>query len=122
MMAMGGPLLANDSCGEQKRRWTEGGVERVETFRFPCPYNWHYKFHHTVDDRNNLHHALLSIDHTITTTHWETLTEVNAFLANRFFCRPDPVTTLQQFCHKLAWELIKNKWLAREESAYGGSK
>jgi hypothetical protein len=22
MMAMGGPLLANDSCGEQKRRWT----------------------------------------------------------------------------------------------------
>jgi hypothetical protein len=32
MMATGGPLLANDSCGEQKRRWTEGGVERVGTF------------------------------------------------------------------------------------------
>ena len=32
MMAMGGPLLANDSCGEQKRRWTEGGVERAGTF------------------------------------------------------------------------------------------
>jgi hypothetical protein len=27
MMATGGPLLANDSCGEQKWRWTEGGVE-----------------------------------------------------------------------------------------------
>ena len=32
MMATGGPLLANDSCGEQKLRWTEGGVERVGTF------------------------------------------------------------------------------------------
>jgi hypothetical protein len=35
MMATGGPLLANDSCGEQKRRWTEGGVERV--FFSPVP-------------------------------------------------------------------------------------
>ena len=32
MMATGGPLLANDSCGEQKWRWTEEGVERVGTF------------------------------------------------------------------------------------------
>ena len=23
----GGPLLANESCGELKRRWMEGGVE-----------------------------------------------------------------------------------------------
>ena len=42
-------------------------------------------------------------------------TEVNEFLAYRFFCRPDPVPTLQQFRHKLAWELIKNKWLAKED-------
>ncbi len=122
MMAMGGPLLANDSCGEQKQRWTEGGVERVGTFQLTCPYDWHYKFRHAVDDHNNLHHALPLIQHTITTTHWEmcvfsfvlAVTEVNAFLAYRFFCRPDPVPTLQQFCHKLAWEQIKNKWLARE--------
>ena len=123
MMATGGPLLANDSCGEQKRRWTEGGVERVGTFRFPCPYDWHYKFRHAVDDHNNLRHALPSIEHTITTTRWEmrvfsfviVVTEVNAFLAYRFFSRPNPVPTLQQFRHKLAWELIKNKWLARED-------
>ena len=122
MMAMGGPLLANDSCGEQKRRWTEGGVERAGTFRFPCPYDWHYKFRHAVDDHNNLRHALPSIEHTITTTRWEmrvfsfvlAVTEVNAFLAYRFFCRPDPVPTLQKFRHKLAWQLIKNKWLATE--------
>jgi hypothetical protein len=29
MVATGGPLLANESCGEQKRRWTEGGVKSV---------------------------------------------------------------------------------------------
>jgi hypothetical protein len=32
IMATVGPLLANDSCGEQKWRWTEEGVERVGTF------------------------------------------------------------------------------------------
>ncbi len=32
MMAMEGPLIANKSCGEQKWRWTEGGVESVQTF------------------------------------------------------------------------------------------
>ncbi len=32
MMATGGLLLANDTCAEQKRRWAEGGVERVEYF------------------------------------------------------------------------------------------
>jgi hypothetical protein len=32
MMTMGGSLLANKSCGEQKRRWTEGGAESVQTF------------------------------------------------------------------------------------------
>ena len=89
MMAMGGPLLANESCGEQKWKWTEGGVERVQTFRFPCPYNSHYKFRHAVDNHNNLHHALPLIEHTITTNRWEicvflfvlAVTEVNAYLA-----------------------------------------
>jgi len=123
MMATGGPLLANESCKEQKRRWVEGGVDTAGTFQFPCPYDWHYKYRHAVDDHNNLRHALPSIEHTITTTRWEmrvfsfvlAVTEVNAYLAYRFFCRPDPVPTLQQFRHKLAWELIKNKWLSKEE-------
>ncbi len=32
MMATGGPLLANESCGEQKQRWTEGGLRRFGRF------------------------------------------------------------------------------------------
>ena len=43
------------------------------------------------------------------------VTEVNAYLVYQFICHPDPVPTLQQFRLKLAWELIKNKWLARED-------
>jgi hypothetical protein len=69
MMATGGPLIVNDSCKEQKRKWIEGGVETAGTFQFPCPYDWHYKYHHAVDDHNNLRHALPSIEHTITMTH-----------------------------------------------------
>jgi len=53
MMATGRPLLANDCCGEQKQRWTEGGGKRVGTFRFPCLYDWHYKYRHAVDDRGS---------------------------------------------------------------------
>ncbi len=122
-MATRGPLLANDSCGEQKWRWLEGGVEVAQRFWFPCPYKWHYKYCHAVDDHNNLWHAVPLIEATITTTHWEirvfsfilVVTEVNAYLAYQFFCHPNPVPTLQQFHHKLAWELIKNKWLATED-------
>ncbi len=88
MMAMGGPLLANESCGEQKRGWMEGGVEVARRFRFPCPYGWHYKYRHAVDNNNNLRHALPSVEATITTTHWEirvfsfvlAVTKVNAYL------------------------------------------
>ena len=123
MMATGGPLVVTDECKPQKRYWTEGGLERVKDTQLPLPYDWHYKYRHAVDDHNNLRHALPSIEHTITTTCWEmrvfsfvlAVTEVNAFLAYRFFCRPDPVPTLQQFCHKLGWQLIKNKWLAKED-------
>jgi hypothetical protein len=32
MMAMGGLLLANESCEEQKQRWMEGRVEVAQRF------------------------------------------------------------------------------------------
>jgi hypothetical protein len=125
MMATGGPLISNDSCKMQRRTWTEAGLNIVKSFQFPLPYDWHYKYRHAVDDHNNLRHSLPSIEHTITTTRWEmrvfsfvlAVSEVNAFLAYRFFCRPDSVPTLQQFRHKLAWQLIKNRFLIQEESA-----
>jgi hypothetical protein len=106
-----GPLLANDSCGEQKRRWTEGGVERVGTFWFPCPYNWHYKFRHAVDDHNNLRHALPSIEHTITTTRWEmrvfsfvlTVTEKVNMRSLHIDCFAIPILCLPSSSFAISW-------------------
>jgi hypothetical protein len=117
MMATGGPLISNDQCKMLTQMLTEDGVQCGKSFQFPLPYHWHYKYY--------LHHLLPSIEHTITTTRWEirvfsfvlAVSEVNAFLIYRFFCHPDPVPTLQQFQHKLAWQLTKNSFLDQEETA-----
>jgi hypothetical protein len=39
LMATGGPLIPNDSCKMQKRKWTEGGVKMMRMFQFPLPYD-----------------------------------------------------------------------------------
>ena len=123
MMATGGPLIVNESCEEQKRWYKEDGVEVVRTFQFPLPYDWHYKYRHAIDDHNNLRHSLPSVEGTIITTRWElrvfsfflAVCEVNAFLTYRFFCKPTVVPTLQEFRHKLAWQLIKNSWIMNQD-------
>jgi hypothetical protein len=61
MMATGGPLISNDSCKMQKWKWIKGGVKMMRTFQFPLPYDWHYKYYHSVDNHNNLRHSMLSI-------------------------------------------------------------
>jgi len=58
MMAMGGPLAAHDTCKEALRKWTEGGIEVVCRFRYACPFDWHFRYRHAVDNHNNLRHAL----------------------------------------------------------------
>ena len=123
MMATGGPLIANETCKDQKRRFVENGVEVSRTFKFPLPYDWHYKYRHAIDDHNNLRHSLPSIEGTIITTRWElrvfsfllAISEVNAFLTYRFFCKPETIPTLQEFRHKLAWQLIKNRWVTEQD-------
>ena len=54
MMAMGGPLLPNESCGELKWVWMEDGIQCLCRYMFPSLYDWHCKFHHAIDDHNNL--------------------------------------------------------------------
>jgi hypothetical protein len=122
MMAMGGPLIANESCKPQRWRFTEDGVEVLRTFQFPLPYDSHYKYRHAVNNHNNLHHSLPLVEGTIMTISWEmhvfsfllAVSEVNAFLRYRFFCKSDSVPTLQEFCRKLAWQLIKNRWIMEQ--------
>ncbi len=128
MMATGGPLLATQHCQEVKRKWTKRGVVESRSFRYPCPIDWHYKFRHAIDVHNNLCHSLLLIKDTWRTTCWEirvfafiiVISEVNAFLAVRFFCFANGtfpgMPTLCKFRLKLAWQLIQNRWLQEEDT------
>jgi hypothetical protein len=123
MMGTGGPLITNKTCKDQRQRFVKDRVEVSRTFQFPLPYDWHYKYRHAVNDHNNLRHSLPSIEGTIMTTRWElcvfsfllAISEVNAFLTYRFFCKPDKIPTLQEFRHKLAWQHIKNRWVTEQD-------
>ena len=126
MMATGGPLAALDSCRMAKRRWREGGVDCSRTFQYACPFDWHSRYRHAVDDHNNLRHALPSIEDSWVTQRWETrvfsfivaICEVNAFLCLRYFTFGKGAIagcpTLLKFRRRLAWEMIQNSWIATE--------
>jgi hypothetical protein len=62
MMATGGQLAALNSCKMTRRRWRDGGVDVSHTFQYTCPFDWHFRYRHAVDDHNNLRHALPSIE------------------------------------------------------------
>jgi len=71
-MATGGPLAAYDMCKEALRKWTESGIEVVRRFRYACPFDWHFRYRHGVDNHNNLHHDLPSVEDSWITQRWET--------------------------------------------------
>ncbi|MFM8622190.1 MAG: hypothetical protein ACKOB3_02265, partial [Holophagaceae bacterium] len=62
MMACGGILRAFENCKETVRHWTADGIECVRRFRYTCPFDWHFRYRHAVDDHNNLRHATPSIE------------------------------------------------------------
>ncbi len=123
MMVTGGPLIANETCKDQRQRFTKDGVEVSRSFQFLLLYDWHYKYRHTVDDHNNGRHSLQLEEGTIMTTRWEmhvfsfllAVSKVNAFLTYHFFCKPEITPTLQGCRHKLAWQLIKNRRIMEQD-------
>ena len=129
MMACGGLLEVLEHCKETSRKWVENGVECFKRFRYACPFDWHFRYRHAVDDHNNLRHALPSIEDSWVTKRWEVrvfsfilaITEVNAFLAIRYFTfrngEIDGCPTLLKFRRLLAWEMIRNRWIVEEERA-----
>ena len=96
-------------------------------FYYPKPFDWHFKYCHAVEDHNNLCHALPSIEDGWRTVRWENcvfsfvlaVSEINAYLFLWYFVctnwARDDVPTLLMFCCKLAWELINNQWIRRQE-------
>ena len=127
-MATGGRLLSDATCKIANRSWVEGGVNIVKSFAYALPFDWHFRYRHAVDDHNNLRHALPSIEDTWLTFRWElrvlafilALCEVNSYLALMYFVfveMMDNLPTLLEFRRKLAWQLIKNRWVVNEDDS-----
>ena len=127
-MATGGRLLSDATCKIANRSWVEGGVNIVKSFAYALPFDWHFRYRHAVDDHNNLRHALPSIEDTWLTFRWElrvlafilALCEVNSYLALKYFVfveMMDNLPTLLEFRRKLAWQLIKNRWVVNDDDS-----
>ena len=124
LMSTYGTLLPRDDA-EDKRRVLEDGS--LSTFKYTEPFDNHFRYRHAVDDHNNLRHSDISIEETWFMKRWECkvfafllgITEVNIFLAYRYFVWSDPNQyTLLQFRKLLAKALIDNEHLPPEEELH----
>jgi hypothetical protein len=96
-------------------------------FKYKCPFDWHFRYQHSIDNPNNLQHGLPSIEDSWITHRWEirvfsfllALSEVNAFLCLRYFTFAKGTMagcpTLLTLRHHLAWQMIKNTWIQLEQ-------
>ena len=64
MMDTRGDLLADDICKETIRIWNNNGEDVVKKYKYKLPFDWNFRYHHTVDDHNNLRNVLPSIEDT----------------------------------------------------------
>ena len=123
MMATGGPNSVDDWCKTTTRTWKRGDEDISTTFQYPRPFDWHFHYRHAMDDHNNLQYALPLVEDAWETKRWEcrvfsfilAITEVNAFLALRYFVFGNDMIkgcpNLLVFCWQLAWQLINNPWI-----------
>ena len=97
------------------------GTFSNKKIKYCHPIGYHFRYRHAVDDHNNLRHSSPSLEGVWRTHRWEmhvfsfflAVTEVNAFLACRFFIwnkRTKKNPTLHQFRKQLAYQMIENKW------------
>ncbi len=124
MMATGGELFSGNGCPEVSRTWKSEDETVWDVFCYTNPYHWNFKYLHVVDDHNNLHHAMPSLEDTWRTEHWPVkvftfllaVTEINIYLALKYFVwEKSDVPKLLDFQHTLGWELIYNPMLVDEE-------
>ncbi|KAL3773331.1 hypothetical protein ACHAWO_002914 [Cyclotella atomus] len=103
IMATGGSLITDDTCKIAHRGV---GANRV-SFPYMKPYDWHFRYRHSVDDHNNLHHSLPSIEGSWTTDQW-------ALCVFQFLLAISGTATLHSNTlsgmrlRDLAWALINN--------------
>ncbi len=68
IMATGGALVSDDNCKKVSRKWTDNDGEKQAQFTYKKPFDWHFRYHHIVDDHNNLRHSSPALEETWITT------------------------------------------------------
>ena len=94
------------------------------TFKYPEVIHNHFMFRHAVDDHNGKRHSPISLEVVWATKRWAnrvfafllSITEVNCFLAQTHFMDRKSGSMLE-FRKQLAYELIENDYLEKEEAA-----
>ncbi len=120
IMLSRGALILDDNCKKVMRKGTErNGTVRQVQFTYTKPFDWHFCYHHIVDDHYNLSHASPALEETLITKHWMLgvfTQSLNLYLVLSFFAKTDENTaTYLDFCHKLGWILIDNPYLKTEQ-------
>ena len=112
--------LKEPSRARKDAVWSNNGTPC--TFRYTECFANHFDFRHVVDDHNHLRHAAPAIEETWLTHRWPmrvftflfALSEINAFLAFRFFVwADDEKLTLLEFRRRFALEMIRNNYIGR---------
>ena len=94
------------------------------TFKYPEVIRNHFMFRHAVDDHNGKQHSPISLEVVWATKRWAnrvfafllSITEVNCFFAESHFMDRKSGSMLE-FRKQLAYELIENDYLEKEEAA-----
>lgn len=116
---------------EHTRICTEGGIQKKSCFKYNEPFALHFKYFYVVDNHNNIHHQIPSIKESWQTVHWShrvfafliVVTEIDVYLTMwHFVLEGEEFLSLIYIQHKLAWELINNKYCKMEETALRQSK
>ena len=124
IMSTYGSLTVKEGQKESERKYEKDGEPVSTKFKYCLPFSNHFDFRHVIDDHNNLRHSLPSIEETWTTHRWATrvfafilaVVEVNCYLAFRYFVwGGEERKSLNEFRLGLAWALIENEYLKREE-------
>lgn len=112
--------------GEREtERYADG---KKHSFKYTTNFSYHFKYRHMVDDHNNLRHSNPSFEDTWVTKNWPcrvfafllAITEVNVYLYLRWknwrLLDDSDFPTLHQFRKQLAFALIDNHFLIRDEA------
>ncbi len=72
IMSTGGALIADENCKKVAMKWTDpGGATMQANFQYMKPVDYHFHYHHIVDDHDNLCQSSPALEETWLTQCWE---------------------------------------------------